>query len=126
MFYIALFGSFGFLLLLLAQFLFISLRMNDSKNKSSTLFNYLVKLSSLMSILVKTILALPFFQAFFLALVCKDDEVLMQGSSYKCYSGTHLTIFIIGLIGFALMSIVSFLLDTYYVDFNPISIKPFA
>ena len=53
--------------------------MKFKNNKASTVFTYVIWALAIATLVLKTVLALPFYQILFASIICVDNEEMITG-----------------------------------------------
>lgn len=95
----------------------------NKENKESTCMKYITNTSSIIFLLIKTCLSHLILQAFISSFFCSESSSYF---SENCYTGFHLTIFILSGIGLIFILVFRFISTYFLLDFNYSSDLPFA
>ncbi|KAM3130308.1 hypothetical protein pb186bvf_017604 [Paramecium bursaria] len=115
--------AFSVQILMLLLLIIITFKLS-TKKKSSTFLTYILKIYSLYGLLINTIFAVPFFNAFIVVIYCNQNASFSSGLS--CYQGLHFLHLSLAIVGLILFMINLVLFGLLYCELNPSSQIPFA
>lgn len=124
MFVALLYVVFGIELLAVLMFLLSMFGSRRNKKQQSAFATYFIKISSIFALLLVTIGIIPFYEIFFVALYCREDDNVH--GSLGCYSGIYWLHLAVGIVGLVILILMTLLLIFLFVDTNPNSPLAFA
>ena len=104
--------------------IYILVKSLRNHKKQSTFLTYCLKVCSVYALLLTTATTIPFYNVFFAALYCRENDNIHQ--NIDCYKGLYWLHVCVAVIGLSMLAVTSTIFTLLYTDVNPTLQIPFA